>query len=74
MPSFNANRLLLGLIRKTAGVSKHRRKNRYAGIGLSSGQEPREFFEKLSIFANGIWRCSLFHATQFLRWVFKKQA
>ena len=63
------NRLLLTLIRKIVGVSKHRRKNGCSGIGLLSDQEPREFLEKQSVFANGIWRYSLFTATQFLRWV-----
>ena len=38
------NRLLLTLIRKIVGVSKHRRKNGCSGIGLLSNQEPREFF------------------------------
>ena len=38
------NCLLLALIGKTVGVSKHRRKNGCSGIGLLSDQEPREFF------------------------------
>ena len=61
------NCLLLVLIRKSVGDSKHRRKNGCSSIGLLSYQEPKELFEKLSVFANGIWRYSLFNATQFLR-------
>ena len=63
------NRLLLTLIRKIVGVSKHRRKNGYSGISLLSGQEPREFLGKLWVFADCVWRYSLFNATQILRWV-----
>ena len=46
------NCLLLALIGKTVGVSKHRRKNGCSGIGLLSDQEPREFFGNLYVSEN----------------------
>ena len=46
------NCLLLVLIRKIVGVSKHRRKNGCSGIGLLSDQEPREFFGNLYVSEN----------------------
>ena len=43
------NRLLLALIGKIVGVSKHRRKNGCSGFGLLSDQEPREFLGNLYV-------------------------